>query len=55
MDVVLGDTQLGGNVMLRVCHDDVMNFGNGGLYGDSDWPSRMGVVLQTFPFLHHVV
>ena len=32
MDVVLGDPQLGVNVMLHyysVCHDDVMNPGNG--------------------------
>ena len=41
MDAVLGDAQLSGNVMLRylsVCHDDVMNFDNGLLCGDVDWP-----------------
>ena len=41
MDAVLGDTQLGDNVIflhLSVCHDDVMNIGNGHLCGDSDWP-----------------
>ena len=39
MDAVLGDTQLSGIVMLcysSVCHDDVMNIGNGLLSGDSD-------------------
>ena len=43
VDEVLGDTQLSGNVILRyssVCHDDVMDFGNGVLCGDGDWPSR---------------
>ena len=42
MDAVLGNTSLSGNVMLRyssVCHDDVMNIGNGLLCGDSDLPS----------------
>ena len=32
MDAFLGDTQLNGNATLRyssVCHDDVMNLGNG--------------------------
>ena len=62
-DVVLRDTQLSGNVMLRyssVCHEDVMNLGNGLLCGDGDWPSRTGVVFQTIPLtfgfsilLHH--
>ena len=66
MEVVIGDTQLSGNVMLHyssVCHDDVMNLGNGLLYGDGDWPSRTGVVFQTLPamfefsspLLHHAV
>ena len=66
MDVVLGDTQLSGSVILRyssVCHDDVMNRGNGLLCGDGDWPSQMGVVFQTLPatfefsspLLHHAV
>ena len=50
MDVVLGDTQLSGNVMFRfssVCHDDVMNLGNGLLCGDGDWLSPTGIVFQT--------
>ena len=66
MDAVLGDTQLSGNVTLHyssVCHDDVMNLGNGLLCGYGDWPSRMEVVFQTLtasfefgsPLLHHAV
>ena len=42
-DTVLGYTQLRGKVTLHyssVCHDDVMNLGDGLLYDDSDWPSR---------------
>ena len=52
VDVVLGDTQLNGNVILRyssVYHDDVMNLGNGLLCGDGDWLSPTGVVFQTIP------
>ena len=52
MDVVLGDTQLSHNVMLHyssVCHDDVINLGNGLLCGDDDRPSVTGVVFQTLP------
>ena len=66
MDAVLGDTQLSGNSIHSyspVCHDDVINLGNGLLYGDGDWPSSTGLVFQTnpvtfkfsIPLLHHVV
>ena len=62
MDAFLGDAQLSDSVMLHyssVCHDDVMNLGN----GDSDWPFPTGVVFQTIPamfefnipLLHHAV
>ena len=47
MGAVLGDTQLRGNVMLRyssVCHDDVINRGNGHLCGTGDWPSPKEVM-----------
>ena len=61
---VLEDTQtLSGNVVLRyssVCHDGVMNLGNGLMCGDDDWPTWTWVVFQTllatFEFsslLHH--
>ena len=53
MNTVLGDTQLSGDEMLlhysSVCHDDVMNLGNGLQCDDSDWPSRTGVIFQTLP------
>ena len=52
IDAILGDTQLSGNVMLRyssVCHDDVMNLGNGLLFGDGDWPSPTWFGFQTIP------
>ena len=66
MAVVLGDTQLSGNVIFRytsVCHDGVMYLGNGLLCDDRDWPSPTGVVFQTIPatfefnipLLHHAV
>ena len=66
MDVVLGDTQVNGDVMLHylfVCHDDVINLGYGFLCGDVEWPSRTGVLFQTLPamfefstpLLHHAV
>ena len=66
MGAVPGDTQLSGSVILHyssVCHDDVMNLGNGFLCSDSDWPSPTGVVFQTIPatfefsipLLHHAV
>ena len=48
-------TQLNGNVLsvcyyLSVCHDDVMNLGNGLLCNDGDWLSQTWVVFQTLPF-----
>ena len=52
MDAVLGDIQLSGNVTVcysSVCHDDVMNLGNGLVCGYGDWPSRTGVVFQIIP------
>ena len=52
---VLGDAQLSGRVMLRywtVCHDVVMNLGNGLLCGNGDWPSRTGEEFFCFPKPH---
>ena len=66
MDAFLGDTQLSDKVKLRypsVCHDDVMNLGNGLLCGDGTWPAQVRVIFHTFPamfefsspLLHHTV
>ena len=52
MDEVLGSTQHNGCVILSyssVCHDDVMNLGNGLLCGDGYWHSLTGVIFQTIP------
>ena len=52
IDEIQGDTQLSGNVTLHyssVCHDDVMNLGNGLLCGDGDSHSLTGGRLPDYP------
>ena len=58
MNVVLGDTQLSGNIMLcylSVCHDHVMNLGNGLLCGDGDWPSSSSLSLPRLNSASHYI
>lgn len=45
----LGDTQLCGNVLicyLMSCQNHVMDLVNALMCGDSDWPSRTGVIFK---------
>ena len=52
MDAIKSDTKLIGSVMLlysSICHDDVMNLGNGHLCGDGDLPFQTGGRFPEYP------